>query len=56
MSSRLTMSILLVVFSIGLIWSYSPDQSRYERLNPAALRQPISAQQESDDGNDGTND
>lgn len=48
MSDRLTLSVFLAVLSLALVWAYRPDQSRYERLNPAELRQPMSAQPELD--------
>lgn len=44
MSTRLTMSMLLVVFAIGLVWAYRPDQSRYDRLHPVEMRQPTAIQ------------
>lgn len=44
MTNRLTLSVLLVALSITLVWAFRPEQNALERLTPAELRQPLSAQ------------
>lgn len=39
------MAILVVlVLAFGFVWSYRPDQSRYDRLHPSQSRQPAASQ------------